>query len=103
MNKEDNYVSFAFYKGIDELVIEEVKIDENMISVIVVVKSGPDSVHGMYMNFLGRSGTLTLYDNVAASGVKIAKFKIKNTLEEVLLDFKFMKGLTMQINLDKNL
>ncbi len=62
--------------------------------------TGAGVLHAIVINFPVASATVTVYDNTAASGTKIALITLPAALlssgpEEILLDVKFSTGLTI--------
>lgn len=58
------------------------------------IKSGAGFLHTMIVNG-GTTGTITIYDNTAASGTKIADFDTTNALATYTFDVSFATGLTI--------
>ena len=60
-----------------------------------VVSTGPGVLHGITINTTA-AGTITVYDNTAASGTKIATIAASPTIGVVFLyDVRFRTGLTI--------
>lgn len=61
-----------------------------------VVKTGAGVLHSIIINKPGSSDTLTVYDNTAASGTKIASITVTASVNFVFLyDVAFTTGLTI--------
>ena len=58
------------------------------------VKSGPGHLHSIVINKPGTTDTLTVYDNTAGSGTKIASITV-GTQVAYIYDVAFTTGLTI--------
>lgn len=59
-----------------------------------VVKTGKGILHAITVEG-GTAGTITVYDNTAASGTKLADFSSTNALQTYVFDVAFSTGLTI--------
>lgn len=64
------------------------------------IKTGPGVLHGVTVNTLVASATITIYDNTAGSGTKIATITLPSTITaatpfEINYDVGFATGLTI--------
>lgn len=59
-----------------------------------VVVTGQGTLVNIIING-GTTGTITIYDNTAASGTKIADFDTTNSIASIPFGSKFAKGLTV--------
>ncbi len=63
-------------------------------STTTVVKTGSGFLHSIIINTIGTTSTVTVYDNTAASGTKIAT--LSSVVQNFMLyDCKFTTGLTI--------
>lgn len=60
-----------------------------------VVKSGAGVFKGIAINSIGTTVTITIYDNTAASGTKIATISGVLPLQRINFGVKFSTGLTI--------
>ena len=61
-------------------------------TVSTVIKSGNGVLHAIVIN-TGAAGIVTIYDNTAGSGTKIATLKTGITERTLIYDLKFDNGL----------
>lgn len=59
------------------------------------VKSGAGTLHSIVINTLGTADTITVYDNTAGSGTKIATINAALSQSTLIYDVAFATGLTL--------
>lgn len=84
----------------EDLTNDVLKVEVRNTSTYIItattttIKTGAGVLHSITVEG-GTAGTITVYDNTAASGTKLADFSSTNALATYLLDVAFATGLTV--------
>lgn len=103
INTDDNgneWVTMGTKQAGEDITADVTKVEQRnnytyiLTATTTVVKTGSGLLHTITVEG-GTTGTITVYDNTAASGTKIADFTTTNSLATYVFDVAFATGCTV--------